>query len=170
MKKILVLGCPGSGKSTLSRRLGPLLDIPVVHMDKLFWTPGWVSILRDALIRKLEAELRKDSWVIDGNFSATLPMRLEAADTAIYLDHSSLSCVLRVLRRVLTSLGRVRPDMGEGCPERFDLAFLRFVWSFRKTHRADMLRALDAFKANGGKVILLKNDRETEAFLKSLQA
>lgn len=169
MKKILILGCPGSGKSTLSHKLGDRLGLPVIHLDKLFWTPGWVSIPREELIGKISIELQKERWIIDGNFSATLPMRLAAADTAIYLDHGSLACVLRVLRRVCTSMGKVRPDMGEGCPERLDLEFLRFVWNFRRAHRADMMTALDDFRTSGRKVIILRNDRETKAFLDSLK-
>jgi len=170
MNKILILGCPGSGKSTLSRRLGPLLGLSVIHLDRLFWDPGWVSVSREEFLQRLAHEtlVKQGRWIMDGNFGATLSKRLKSADTAIYLDHGSFTCVLRVLKRVCTSYGHVRPDMGKGCPERLDLAFLKYVWNFRKTHRADMMKALDDFRLDGGKVIILRNDREIEAFVKSL--
>lgn len=135
-QRILIIGCPGSGKSTLARRLGEKTDLPVVHLDALYWLPGWAERSKEDFDARLQNELEKPRWIIDGNFTRTLAMRLEQCDAVIWLDYGRLSCLRGVLKRVLTHLGRVRPDMGAGCPERFDAEFLRYVWSFKKNNDA----------------------------------
>ena len=143
MERIVIIGCGGAGKSTLARQLGEKLDIPVVHLDKLFWRPGWVSISQteyDVLHRQ---ELAKERWIIDGNFDRTIPERLARCDTVIYLDFSRFACLMGVLKRVFTTYGKVRPDMGEGCPERIDWDFLKWVWDFNKNKREKNYRLLN---------------------------
>jgi adenylate kinase family enzyme len=86
MKRVLVIGSPGGGKTTLSRELGKLLDLPVYHLDKLFWKPGW-ALSDDESFRALQRELvSKPRWIIDGNYDRTLDVRLPHADTVIHLD------------------------------------------------------------------------------------
>ena len=165
MNKILIIGCGGSGKSTLARALGEKLHIPVVHLDKLFWRPGWVHISRDEFDTVLERELAKDSWIIDGNFDRTIPRRLEFADTVIFLDFNRLVCVAGVLRRIVTTHGTVRPDMGEGCPERFDREFLRWVWNFNRDKRDKIYRLLET--AENVNVHILKNRRQVQKVLEN---
>lgn len=135
-QRILIIGCPGSGKSTLARRLGEKTGLPVVHLDALYWLPGWAERSKEDFDARLQRELEKPCWIIDGNYTRTLPMRLERCDAVIWLDYDRLSCLTGVLKRVFTHLGRVRPDMGAGCPERFNADFLRYVWSFRKNNNA----------------------------------
>ena len=84
----------------------------------------------------LQAELEKPRWIIDGNFTRTLNRRLEKCDAVIWLDYGRLACLSGVIRRVIGNLGKVRPDMGAGCPERFDWEFLRYVWAFRRQNTA----------------------------------
>ena len=98
----------------------------------MFWREGWVNVSKDELDAQIKDVLRKDEWIIDGNYSRTIPMRLEKCDTVFYLDYPRLVCFFGVVRRVLGSLGKTRPDMAEGCPERFDLEFLQYTWKFRK--------------------------------------
>ena len=133
-QRILIIGCPGSGKSTLARRLGMKTGLPVVHLDALYWLPGWIERSKEDFDARLQSELEKPRWIIDGNFTRTLSMRLERCDAVIWLDYDRLSCLTDVLKRVLTHLGLVRPDMGAGCPERFNAEFLRYVWAFRKNN------------------------------------
>ena len=166
MERIVIIGCGGAGKSTLARALGEKTGIPVVHMDKLFWKPGWVSIAQDEFDALVRAELAKPRWIMDGNFNRTLPERLVYCDTVIYLDFSRMTCLLGVAKRVLTTYGKVRPDMGEGCPERFDLEFLQWVWNFNKNKRENNYRLLN--EAEHAKIIVLKNRRAVNKFLKSL--
>ena len=124
MKRVIIIGCGGAGKSTLARKLGDLTGIPVIHLDKLFWKPGWVERTPEEFDPIIRAEIEKDEWIMDGNFNRTMPQRVRHCDTVIYLDFSRTACLLGVLKRVLTTYGTVRPDMGEGCPERVDIEFL----------------------------------------------
>ena len=135
-QRILIIGCPGSGKSTFARRLSAQTGLPIVHLDALYWLPGWVERSREDFDALLQDELEKPCWIIDGNYTRTLAMRLEKCDAVIWLDYGRLNCLTGVLKRILTHLGRVRPDMGAGCPERFDAEFLRYVWSFKKNNDA----------------------------------
>ena len=117
MERIVIIGCGGAGKSTLARQLGKKLNIPVVHLDKLWWKPGWVESSREEFDAKLAEELAKPQWIMDGNFNRTINQRVDRCDTLIYLDFNRVACLMGVLKRVLTTYGKVRPDMGEGCPE-----------------------------------------------------
>ena len=165
MKRVLIIGCSGAGKSTLARKLGEKTGLPVVHLDALFWKPGWVESEREAFDAGVLAELEKSAWIMDGNYARTLPMRLEKCDTVIYLDFPRLLCIFGVLKRVLTTYGTVRPDMPEGCPERFDWEFLKWVWNFNRNNREKTYGQLEKLPAD--KVIILKNRREVRKFLQN---
>ena len=167
MERILIIGCGGAGKSTLARQLGEKLNLPVVHLDSIFWLPGWVEMEKDAFDERVRQELRKDKWIMDGNFNRTMPERLQYCDTVIYLDFSRWACLMGVLKRVITTYGTVRPDMGEGCPERFDLEFLKWVWSFNQNKRERYYRMLN--ETDGIETIVLKNRRMVKRFLKELE-
>jgi adenylate kinase family enzyme len=166
MKRVLVLGCPGAGKSTLSKELAADTGLPLVHLDQIFWRPGWVEPAKEEWRLQIAAALAKPEWILDGNFGSTLLQRLEAADTAILLDLPRMVCLLRVLKRISVSLGRQRPDMAEGCPERFDLKFLLYVWNFGKNHRSKLLEQFEAF---AGEKILLRSPAEVRQFLQSMK-
>ena len=166
MQRILIIGCGGAGKSTLARQLGEKLDIPVVHLDKLFWHPGWVESSKAEIDEKIYAEMKKPQWIMDGNYNRTLAERIKHCDTVIYLDFSRWACLLGVLKRVLTTYGTVRPDMGAGCPERFDLDFLKWVWNYNRDKRENNYRLLN--EAEGKTTIVLKNRRMVKRFLDSL--
>lgn len=129
-RRILVIGAPGSGKSTLARTLGEGLGLRVIHFDQLYWTPGWTARRSEDMGPIVAGVVAGDDWIFDGNNSRTLPLRAARADTLIWLDLPRRLCFARVLRRTATSYGRVRPDMAAGCPERFDLTFLRWAWTF----------------------------------------
>ena len=167
MERILIIGCGGAGKSTLARQLGNLTGLPVVHLDKLFWHPGWVESTKEEIDAKIAAALDEPQWIMDGNYNRTLPMRIQKCDTVIYLDFSRFACLMGVAKRVLSTYGTVRPDMAEGCPERFDLDFLRWVWNFNKNKREQYYRLLN--EAEGVETIVLKNRRAVRKFLKQFQ-
>ena len=167
MKKILIVGRPGSGKTTLAVKLANKLNLPLVHLDKIFWKPGWVESSREEFDARLLAELEKPAWIIDGNYARTLPVRLEKCDTVIYLDFSRLACIWGVLKRVITTYGTVRPDMAEGCPERFDWEFLKWVWNFQARNREKMQAQLRQVPPEN--LIVLGNRRAVKKFLAGLE-
>lgn len=166
MKRVIVIGCGGAGKSTFAQQLGEKTGLPVIHLDKLYWKPGWVETPPEEFDAILREEMNKDTWIMDGNFNRTMPERLSRCDTVIYLDFSRLTCLLGVLKRVLTTYGTVRPDMGEGCPERIDFKFLQWVWNFNKNKREKYYRQLK--NISHAQVHILKNRRSVRKFLKDL--
>src|SRR4051812_29802331 len=164
MKKVIVVGSCGAGKSTFARRLGEATGLPVTHLDRHYWRPGWAEPTRSEWIEQVGIMLQGDRWIIDGNYGGTMDMRLAACDTAIFLDFPKLICTWRVIKRVLGNYGRTRPDLGPGCPERFDWEFIKWTWNYPTRSRASVLQRL-ANLADRIKVVTLTSDIEVESFL-----
>ncbi|HYY43079.1 MAG TPA: DNA topology modulation protein [Pyrinomonadaceae bacterium] len=164
MKKVLVIGSGGAGKSTFARRLGSLLDIEVLHLDMLYWRPGWVETPKPVW-RDLVAELTKrEQWIMDGNYSGTFDVRVAACDTVIFLDMPRRVCLWRIIRRRATYRNRNRPDMTEGCPEQISLEFILWVWHYGRRSRPKVLGLFDEY-AQRKRMIRLRSPAEVERFL-----
>lgn len=168
MKRILIIGSGGAGKSTLARRLGKILNLEVLHLDKLHWRPNWTEPPKDEW-RKIVGELiRKDEWIMDGNFGGTMEMRLEACDTAIFLDLPRTVCLYRVFKRWVTYRNTNRPDMTEGCNEKIDLDMLDWVWNFPNRAKPEIEKRLKKVE-NEKTIIRLTSNKEVENFISKLQ-
>jgi adenylate kinase family enzyme len=165
MSRVLVIGPCGAGKSTLSVELAHKLGLPVFHMDQLNWRPGWVESSKDEIRERLAAIVATDRWLIDGTYGGTLGERLPRADTVVYLDFPISLCVARLLRRIRTYRGRTRPDMTEGCPERFDLEFLIYLLRWNSGPR---LRTEQRLKGHEHKIIRLRSPGELRRWMDSL--
>jgi adenylate kinase family enzyme len=163
MKRVLVIGSSGAGKSTFSRRLGEKTGLEVIHLDKLHWKPNWTEPPKDEWQKTVAEALKSDSWIMDGNYSATIEMRIRAADTVVFLDFPRLLCVYRILKRVFLSYGKTRPDMAEDCKEQFDWVFVKWVWNFPNRSKPRVERLLEQY-GNEKTVIRLKSRREVEDF------
>lgn len=162
----MIIGCCGSGKTTLAKKLSNKLNLPLIHLDKLNWRDNWKNISKEEFDDLLWAEVVKPTWIIDGNYERTIPLRLKYCDTVIYMDYSRISCLYGVIKRVVTGYGKSRSDMGGYCPERFDLDFIKFVWSFNKKNRKryyDILSSREDIQ-----VIILRNRRQAAHFLQGL--
>ena len=169
MQRILIIGNAGSGKTTFAKKLAERTGLPLVHLDKLYWTGNWEHVDRDTFDQLLQQQLDKPSWIIDGNFNRTLPHRLEHCDTVFYFDLPTLTCLWGITKRVFSNYGRTRPDMGGNCPERFDKnkrSLYKNVLSFRKAHRKEYAALL----AEKGvpRTIIFKSRRQAARFLKNL--
>jgi adenylate kinase family enzyme len=163
MRRVLVIGSGGAGKSTFARRLGKLLDLQVIHLDVNYWKPGWVETPKDGWRRKVEELAKGEAWIIDGNYSGTLDVRLAACDTVVFLDLPRTVCIRRVLKRVLTYRDGTRPDMAEGCSEKFNFEFLRWIWNYPSQTRPKIVELLE--KHSQDKLIVrLRSDAEVERF------
>lgn len=166
MKRILIIGSGGAGKSTLARRLGEKTGIEVVHLDKLFWNPGWVRTEKEEWFEIVRQAIEKASWIMDGNFGSTLEMRANAADTIIFMDMPRLVCIYRILKRWFIYRNTHRPDMAPGCDEKVDWEFFMWVWNYPKRSKPEKELVLNRY-ANEKTVIRLKSNRDIEGFLKN---
>ena len=161
MQRIMIIGSGGAGKSTLARQLGQL-GIPVIHLDTLYWQPGWLPTPSADWISLQRKIIQNPCWIIDGNYGSTLDIRLEAADTIIFLDFEPGLCLWRVVQRYFRYRGKVRPDMATGCPERLTLEFLQWIWNFKQKKRPQVIRKLETYQS---KVIVLQNPAQVSDFL-----
>lgn len=169
MKKIALIGSGGSGKSTLSRELGQKLNIEVYHLDALLWKPNWTPTSKEEKIKVQNELVKKDQWIIDGNYNGTMDLRLNAADTIIFVDISRVICVYRVFKRMIQYRGKSRPDMAEGVNERLDFNFLKWIWDYPRTKKPIVLKKLKQLP-DDKKVIILKSPREVRHFLEKVKA
>lgn len=161
-KRILIVGCCGAGKTTLARELGKRLALPVCHLDRMWWRPGWTERPRDEFDLELSEFLRQDRWIVDGNYQRTFAMRLNRADFVILLNFSRWVCLWRILRRFLQYRRRLRPDVGEGCRERITPEFLRYVWGYQKKKYPEMKARI---MTSGVPVRIIHSPRELRLWL-----
>lgn len=166
MQKILIIGSPGSGKSTFGKRLSQKLNIPLVHLDRLWWKEDWIERTREEFDNLLINELKKDRWIIDGNYSRTLEFRLQYADTVIFFDYNRFLCLWRILKRVITNYGKNRADMAKGCNERFGFKFMRYVYFFNDKERDKILKLLSTNK--DARVIIVSSRKKFKKLEKDL--
>ncbi|WP_171176791.1 AAA family ATPase [Ruegeria sp. HKCCD8929] len=169
MQRIMVIGGPGSGKSTLGRKLGAQLGLPVVHMDPIYWLGDWVERDKTEAMRLAKEAADRPEWVFEGNHSSSMEYRAERADLILFLDMPRVLRMWRVLWRSLRYHGRTRPDMGPNCPERFDRAFLEFCWSYDRNGRLRALRFIDDWRGCRN-VRVLTSRRQVEDFLSEFLA
>lgn len=168
MKRIAVIGCGGAGKSTFSQKLANILNIPVYHLDKLYWKPGWVESSKeewDELIKKL---VFKQEWIIDGNYSRTIDVRLKNADTIIFLNMPTYLCIYRIIKRRLMYRGKSRPDMNEGCKEKLHLDFVKWVYGYNRNIGPSILDKLRKY-SNEKNIIILNKPAEVQSFIYKLK-
>lgn len=168
MKRIVVIGSGGAGKSTFARRLGKATGIEVIHLDSLYWKPNWQETPAEEWEKQVAALVKRDAWIMDGNFGGTRKMRVEASDTVVFLDIPRLICLYRVIKRTVQFRGKNRPDMAEGCNEKVDLEFLSWVWNFPTRSRDRIFRELDAFQNK--RAYVLRSAREVESFIEAARA
>jgi adenylate kinase family enzyme len=164
VQRIMVIGSSGTGKSTVARRLGEMLGLPVIHLDAEFWRPGWVEPERAIWHQQVAALAARDAWIMDGQYSATWDLRVNRADTIIWLDLPRRIYMTRIIKRTLLNYGRVRGDLGPGCPERFDWPFLKFVWNYPHRSRSNVMVLLER-EARVRRVVILRSEREVATFL-----
>jgi len=134
-KRIMVLGSPGSGKSTIAAQIGEITGLPVVHLDRLTLLPGWRTA--PDMDMRITMAANQPEWVIDGNYSKTRDVRLERADTVIYLDFNRFTCMFRIIKRRIQWHGKARPNVADGCPERLNRWFIGWVWNYPKRSHGD---------------------------------
>ena len=163
--KTAVIGYSGSGKSTLAVKLAAQQKVTVLHLDTVYWLPGWEPRERDEM-RSLVGEYLDThaEWVIDGNYSKILfERRIEEADHIVLMQFSAVACLLRAWKRYRTYRGRSRSSMTEGCPEKMDAEFIRWLlWKGRTKTSRELLRSVR--EQYPEKVTLIRNQRQLNRF------
>jgi adenylate kinase family enzyme len=161
----MVIGVsPGVGKSTLARELGTKLNIPVYHLDCFYWNPGWQAADERTFRQRQEQLLMNNTWIIEGNYSDTMDLRITHADTIIYIELPRLVAIYRVLKRWRSNLGKDRPDRAEGCDEQMELSFLKFIWTTYKARKKKLEKLLPKLQAEKN-IIQLHSQKDISNFL-----
>ena len=161
MKKIIIIGCPGSGKSTFSRALRDRLDIPVYHLDMMYWNADKTTVEKSVFLERLSAVLKKEEWIIDGNYSSTMRSRMAACDTVIFLDYPTALCLDSIRER----RGKPRDDM-PWVETEDDAGFIDLVKSFEVSQRPNIIELLEQYSYK--KIIVFKSREQADDFLDSL--
>jgi adenylate kinase family enzyme len=173
VRRIAILGPPGAGKSWLARQLAGILDVPVIHLDRLYWKPGWVPTPDPEWEAIQRRELERDSWIADGIQEERIEpnLWLDAADTIVFIDASPATCIRRATKRRLDSADG--PEMPADCkPAPFYKAFprfLRFLDVYRRVVRPEVLTEL-ARHEQRQQVAILRNEEDVQRFLASVKA
>ena len=168
-KRIMIVGSGGAGKSTLARELSEVTGLPVVHLDRYFWRPGWVATPSEERRGRVELLAAADAWIIDGNYGGTPSIRVERCDAILFFDFNRITCLLRAVKRSLLHRSRSRPDLAEGCRERLDWAFLRWIWAYPKSSRARVIEAIEA-AGDDVEVLIFKSRRRVRSEMEGLRA
>ena len=163
MQRILVLGSSGAGKSTFATKLGERLGVGTIHLDSYYWQPSWIATPPEEWEEKLQALLERETWVMDGNYPASLSERLAYADTVIFLERGRLQSLLRCVSRFLKYRGQSRPELALGCYEKIDWDFLKWIWNYPRDVRPGIMETLE--NQSQARVIILRSDRQVAEFL-----
>jgi adenylate kinase family enzyme len=167
LNKVLILGFSGSGKSTFARQLGHSINLPVIHLDTLYWKPGWVASSKVEWNKMLTELMQQEKYIMDGNYPSSLHMRLLEADTVFYFDLSIFLCLYRVLKRRLITQEDTEMDRAGGCTEKINLLFfVKWIWNFRKRYRyrTNILKELEQL-VHLKNIVIFKNPQDVKKYI-----
>ena len=158
MKKIIVIGCPGSGKSVFSRTLSKQTGIPLFHLDRIYWRADKTTVEKRLFHDLLLEIMAGEEWIIDGNYASTMELRLSACDTVYFLDYPTDVCLAGVRER----RGKPRADMPWIEMEE-DVEFTRIIESFNESSRPQIYELLQKF--NDKRIVIFSNREQANAYL-----
>ena len=161
MKKVIVIGCPGSGKSTFSRALHDKTNIPLFHLDMLYWNADKTIVPKPIFLERLQNIMEQDAWIIDGNYGSTMEMRIKACDTIFFLDYPTGICIEGILSRQ----GKPRADIPwiEKVGE-VDEDFMSLIRNYNKNNRPNVLKLLEQYQNKN--IIIFRSREESAVYLK----
>ena len=164
MKKIIVIGCPGSGKSTFSRSLQKVIKIPLFHLDLLYWNADRTIVEESIFHQRINEIIQKDEWIIDGNYGSTMELRLQECDTVFFLDYPLEVCLNGIKERK----GKIRLDMPwQEKEDEEDIEFNTFVKNFNMQNRPKIIELLKKYSYK--EIHIFKNRNEADEFIYQLE-
>ena len=161
MKKIIVIGCPGSGKSTVSRVLHNKTGIPLYHLDMMYWNADKTTVEKIVFLERLSTVLEKDEWIIDGNYGSTMELRMAACDTVIFLDYPLDVCLDGIRAR----RGKPRSDMPWIETEE-DAEFIEFIKKYNEQQKPKVLELLEKYSDKN--IVIFKSREQANEFLRQI--
>ncbi len=165
--RVAIIGCPGSGKTTFSKHISEILNRPVFHLDKLLWKKNWKMIDYEKRVEIHNGIINAENWIIDGMWKSHLPDRMNRATLVIFLDYKRGVCVRRAVSRRIKYAGKQRDDIADGCLEKLDRYFLKYIWNFRKEVRPLICKLFEQHPEV--QTVVLKNPKETALFEQQLK-
>ena len=163
MKRVMVIGCPGSGKSTFSRALHSKTGLPLFYLDMMYWNPDRTRVDKNRFLERLTSVLEQEAWIIDGNYHSTIEYRLQKCDTVFFLDYPTEICLQGVRER----RGRKRPDMPwTESADAEDAEFLDFIRNYQTRSKPEICALLRRYPEK--KVYIFSSRKEADAFLRGL--
>lgn len=162
MKKVIVIGCPGSGKSTFSKELHKITDLPLFHLDMMYWNPDKTIVDKPLFRQRLSEVLEKERWIIDGNYGSTMELRMGACDTVIFLDYSLDVCLSGIRER----MGKPRSDMPWIETEE-DPEFVEYIKSYNNQSKPNVMELLKKYSSKS--IYIFQSRSQADEFLSMLK-
>ncbi|GFE17902.1 topology modulation protein [Streptomyces glebosus] len=167
MKKVAIVGCGGSGKSDLGRKLAEILDAPVTHLDAAFYDDEWHALPMEKFAEVQRRLVAQPTWIIDGNYNSTLQIRLEACDTVVLMDVSTPAALWGIFSR---QLRHGAGHKGNGVHNRITWGVIKYVATYRRKMRPRVMAKIEEFAAGHADVVLLTSRRHTRRWLQQVAA
>ena len=163
MKKVIIIGCPGSGKSTFGRKLKSITDLPLYHLDMMFWNVDKTTVSKEIFIERLQEVMSNPKWIIDGNYGGSMEMRIKECDTVFFLDYPTNVCLVGIESRK----GQPRSDMPWIENENTDEAFIDFINKYNSESRPKVISLLEKYSAKN--IVIFKTRTESEEYISLLK-
>ena len=164
MKKIIIIGCPGGGKSRLARELHALTEIPLYHLDLMYWNADRTIVEKPIFLERLAKAMSGESWIIDGNYSSTMEMRIAACDTVIFFDIPTKDCLDGIKAR----RGIERPDMPwRDAPEDDDEQFTEYIRRYNEDNKPRVMELIE--KYNEKTVVVFKSRLDADEYINNMK-
>ena len=163
MEKVIIIGCPGSGKSTFGRKLKRIIDLPLYHLDMMFWNDDRTTVTKELFIERLKKAMSNSKWIIDGNYGSTMEMRIKECDTVFFLDYPTSVCIEGIESR----RGQPRSDMPWIENGNTDEEFIDFINKYNSESRPEVISLLEKYSEKS--IIIFKTRTESEEYLSLLK-
>ena len=163
MEKVIIIGCPGSGKSTFGRKLERITGLPLYHLDMMFWNEDRTTVPKELFIERLQETMSNSKWIIDGNYGGSMEMRIKECDTVFFLDYPTEVCIDGVELRK----GKPRSDMPWFEKDNIDDDFISFINNYNSESRPKVIGLLKKYSSK--EIIVFHSRAESEEYLSSLK-